>query len=97
MSPEQITQIIRQTLYIALELAAPFLILALIIGLVISIFQAVTHIQEITLSFVPKMLLVALALGIFFPWMLKIMTKFTNNLLVHQWDRVTHFVHYVIQ
>lgn len=97
MSPEQITQIIRQTLYIALELAAPFLILALVIGLTISIFQAITHIQEITLSFVPKMLLVAVALGIFFPWMLKIMTKFTNNLLVHQWDRVTHFVDYVIQ
>lgn len=97
MTPEQITQIVRQTLYIALELAAPFLILALVIGLLISIFQSMTHIQEITLSFVPKMLIVAAALAIFFPWMLKILTKFTNNLLIHQWDKVTHFVHYVGQ
>lgn len=97
MTPEQITQVIRQTLYTALEMAAPFLILALVVGLLISIFQSITHIQEITLSFVPKMLVVAASLAIFFPWMLKILTKFTNNLLIHQWDKVTHFAHYVGQ
>ena len=97
MTPEQITQIIRQTLYIALELAAPFLVLALVIGLTISVLQTATHVQEMTLSFVPKMLVVGLVIAIFFPWMLKIMTKFTNNLWVHQWEKVTHFVHYVLQ
>ncbi len=97
MTPEQITQIVRQTLYIALEVAAPFLILALVVGLLVSIFQSVTHIQEMTLAFVPKMLIVGLSIAIFFPWMLKMMTKFTNNLLIHQWDKVTHYVNYVIQ
>lgn len=97
MTPEQITQLIRQTLYVALEIAAPFLLLALVIGLTISVLQAVTHVQEMTLSFVPKMLIVGLSLAIFFPWMLKIMTKFTNNLWVHQWDKVTHLIHYVLQ
>lgn len=67
MTPEQITQIVRQTLYIALEVAAPFLILALVVGLLVSIFQSVTHIQEMTLAFVPKMLIVGLSIAIFFP------------------------------
>ncbi|MCH9610563.1 MAG: Flagellar biosynthetic protein FliQ [Chlamydiales bacterium] len=97
MSPEQISKIISQTLYTALEIATPFLLLALVIGLVISILQAACHVQEMTLSFVPKMLIVGLSIAIFFPWIMKIMTKFVNNLWIHQWDKVTHFVHYVLQ
>ncbi|MBS0623204.1 MAG: flagellar biosynthetic protein FliQ [Verrucomicrobia bacterium] len=97
MTPEYITQIITQTLYTALELSAPFLLLALVIGLLISIFQSLTQIQEMTLSVIPKMLLVGLALVIFFPWMLKIMTKFTNHLLIHGWERATHVAQYVLQ
>ena len=97
MSPEQISQVIRQTLYIALELAAPFLLLALVVGLLISILQAVTHIQEMTLSFVPKMLIVGFSIALFFPWILKMMTKFVNTLWVHQWDNVTYLVDYVLQ
>ena len=89
MTAEQITQIVRQTLFTALEISAPFLLLALCIGILISLFQSLTHMQEMTLSFVPKMVVVAAALAIFFPWMLKILTKFTNNLLVHQWEKVT--------
>ena len=95
MSPEQITHIVRETLYTALEIAAPFLLLALIIGLVVSLFQSLTQLQEMTLSFVPKMLGLGLALAIFFPWMLKILTKFTNNLLLYQWEKVTSLVDYV--
>jgi flagellar biosynthesis protein FliQ len=95
MSPEQITHIIRQTLLTALELSSPFLILALLIGVIISLIQSMTRMQEMTLSFVPKMIAVAAALAIFFPWMLKILTKFTNNLLVCQWEKVTSFIHYV--
>lgn len=95
MTPEQITHLIRQTLYTALEIASPFLILALIVGLSISLIQSLTQIQEMTLSFVPKMIALAIALAIFFPWMLKILTKFTNNLLIHGWDKVTSFVNYV--
>lgn len=93
MTPEQITYLMRQTLYIAMEIGAPFLLLAMVVGLIISIIQSFTHIQEMTLSFVPKMFVVAIALAVFFPWMLKILTKFTNNLLVYQWEKVTALVY----
>ena len=92
MSPEQITQLIRETLYVALEISAPFLILALVVGILVSLLQTVTHIQEMTLSFVPKMLSLVLALAILFPWILKIMVKFTNNILVFQWGKVVAYI-----
>ena len=95
MTPEQITHVVRQTLLTALELSTPFLSIALIVGILISLIQSMTHMQEMTLSFVPKMVIVAAALAIFFPWMLKILTKFTNNLLVYQWEKVTSYTHYV--
>ncbi len=95
MTSEQITQIVRQMLLVALEIAAPFLLIALIVGILISLVQAATRIQEMTLTFVPKMVVVAVTLAIFFPWMLKMLTKFTNNLLLHQWDKVTSLTHYV--
>lgn len=65
MTSEQITHIVRHTLFISLEIAAPFLLLALIIGIIISLLQSVTHMQEMTLSFVPKMIVVAAALAVF--------------------------------
>jgi len=92
MTAEQITQIVRQTLFTALEISAPFLLLALIIGILVSIVQALTHMQEMTLSFVPKMVIVAASLAIFFPWMLKILTKFTDNLWISQWEKITSFI-----
>jgi flagellar biosynthetic protein FliQ len=88
MTAEQITQLIRQTLFTALEIAVPFLIIAFLIGTLFSFIQALTHVQEMTLAFVPKMIGVAVALAIFFPWMLKILTKFTNNLLIYQWEKI---------
>ncbi len=94
MTPEQITHTVRQMLYTAIEIAAPFLLIALIVGILVSLIQSLTQIQEMTLSFVPKMLAVALALTLFFPWMLKILTKFTHNLLLYEWDKVTNFIHY---
>ena len=97
MTPEHVIQIIEQTLYFALQMAAPFLILSLVVGLVISVLQSMTHVQEMTLSFVPKMLVVGFALALFLPWMLKMMTKFTHNLWISQWDKVTYFIQYVIQ
>lgn len=89
MSPEQLIDILRQTLWTTLEIAAPFLIIALIVGILISLFQTFTHIQEMTLSFVPKMIIVAAALAVFFPWMLKLLTRFTHQILIHKWDLVT--------
>ena len=63
-----------------LLLAAPLLICALVVGLIVSVFQAVTQINEATLSFIPKILAVAVALIICAPWMLDVISKFTVTL-----------------
>ncbi len=80
MTPEFVISITTKTLQMALIIAAPMLLFGLIAGLIISIFQAVTQIQEMTLTFIPKILAVVAALVIFFPWMLNTMTTFTINL-----------------
>lgn len=82
----------RQTLLIAIELASPFLLLALVIGLGVSLFQSMTQIQEMTLSFVPKIIGVAVAVALLFPWILKMMTKFTNDLLLGQWSQFIYAI-----
>lgn len=63
----------------AILLAAPMLLAGLIVGLMVSMFQAATSINEMTLVFIPKMLAVGLALLIFFPWMLQLMIDFTQQ------------------
>ena len=80
MTPEFVINITTKTLQMALIIAAPMLLFGLIAGLIISIFQAVTQIQEMTLTFIPKILAVVAGLIIFFPWMLNTMTTFTINL-----------------
>jgi flagellar biosynthetic protein FliQ len=70
----------REALTVTLLIAAPMLIFGLVVGLVISIFQAVTQINEMTLTIVPKILAVALALLIFLPWMISMMTDFTRHM-----------------
>jgi flagellar biosynthetic protein FliQ len=88
MTPEQITQIFRETLVTAIQISSPFLILALVAGFVISILQSFMHIQEMTLSFAPKIILLTLLLAVLFPWVLKMMIKFTNHILIYQWERI---------
>ena len=61
--------------------AAPMLLAGLVVGLLVSIFQAATSINEMTMTFIPKMLAVAIALLIFFPWMLQVMIEYTKNLI----------------
>ena len=73
----------QQALSVALMIAAPMLGFGLIVGLVVSVFQAATQIQEMTLSFVPKIVAVVAALMIFGPWMLNLMMKFSENLLAN--------------
>ena len=67
----------------ALLLSAPMLGFGLITGLVISVFQAVTSIQEMTLTFIPKILAVFFALLIFLPWLLQVIIGFTQNILIN--------------
>jgi flagellar biosynthetic protein FliQ len=69
----------RQAMITAVKLCGPVLLLGLVVGLIVSIFQAVTQLQEMTLTFVPKLIAVAIGLIIFGPWMLSTMTSFTTN------------------
>lgn len=80
MTPQMVVQIGREALSVTLMVAAPMLAFGLIIGLVISIFQAVTQINEMTLTFVPKILAVAFALVVFLPWMINMLTDFTRHM-----------------
>lgn len=80
MTPEFITGFFFDAIKTAISLAAPMLLAGLGIGLLVSLFQAVTSINEMTLTFIPKMLAVAVALIFFFPWMMQTMVVFTQNL-----------------
>jgi len=82
MSQDYIIFLAREAVYAILLLSGPLLGASLIIGLLISIFQATTQIQEQTLTFVPKIVLVMISLVIFGPWMLNILVAFTTNLFM---------------
>ena len=79
MSPELIVQIGRRSFETVLMLSAPLLIAALVVGILISIFQAVTSINEATLAFAPKIVAVMVAMVVFFPWMMSYMSDFTRE------------------
>lgn len=81
MSADFIIGLAGQAVYTVLKASAPMLILALVVGLIISIFQATTQIQEQTLAFVPKIVAVFLAIIVFGPWILNTVVDFTYNLL----------------
>lgn len=81
MSAELIIGIFAQAIKIAILLAAPMLLTALLVGLLVSIFQTATQINEMTMTFVPKMLAVGVSILLFFPWMLNILSDFARNLL----------------
>ncbi len=80
MTPELVLQLARRSFETTLLLAAPLLIASLVIGLVISVFQAVTSINEATLAFAPKIVAVMIAMIIFFPWMMTYMSDFTREI-----------------
>jgi flagellar biosynthetic protein FliQ len=80
MSDADVTDIAAQTMIVAAKVAAPILLTALLVGFLISVFQAATQIQEQTLSFVPKIVAVALALLITGNWVLAELVSFTESL-----------------
>jgi flagellar biosynthetic protein FliQ len=80
MSDTDIIQIALQTMLVALKLSAPILVTSLVIGFTISLFQSMTQIQEFTLSFVPKLIGVGIALLVCGNWMLHTMVAFTIQL-----------------
>ncbi|WP_207005250.1 flagellar biosynthesis protein FliQ [Trinickia mobilis] len=81
MTPESVMSLAHQAMYVALLLAAPLLLVALVVGLVVSLFQAATQINETTLSFIPKLLAVAVTMVIAGPWMLTTMLDYLRHVL----------------
>ena len=79
MSSEFIIQLAGEAVYTVLKASAPMLILALVVGLIISVFQAATQIQEQTLAFVPKIVVVLLSILVFGPWILQSEQTNHNN------------------
>lgn len=88
MSQESVIAIAEQGIWTVLLIAGPLLLLALLVGLIVSIFQATTQIQEQTLAFIPKIIAVLVGIVIFGPWMLSTMLSYTNEILTN----LTRFV-----
>jgi flagellar biosynthetic protein FliQ len=80
MTPEMVVQLGRRSFEAVILLSAPLLICALVVGLLISVFQAVTSINEATLAFAPKIIAVMVAMVVFFPWMMMYMSDFTREI-----------------
>lgn len=83
MTPESVATIGKEAIEIVLLISAPMLGFGLVVGVMISIFQAATQIQEMTLTFVPKIVAVFIALLIFFPWMMQTMIEFTREMILN--------------
>jgi flagellar biosynthetic protein FliQ len=81
MTPETVLQLGRNALEMALILAGPVLAFGLVAGLTVSVFQALTQINEMTLTFIPKIGAAMLALALFGPWMLQKMLNYTTALI----------------
>ena len=80
MTPEMVVAIGREALTVTLMIAGPMLAAGLIVGVVISLFQAVTQIQEMTITFVPKIIAIAGAMLVFLPWMINVATDFARHM-----------------
>ena len=81
MTPEVVMSMTYQALRVALIMAGPLLLMTLAVGLIISIFQAATQINEMTLSFIPKLLAVGATLVLLGPWLLSTMVDYIRSLL----------------
>lgn len=81
MSETEVLDIARDGMMVMLLVSAPMLLVGLAVGLTISIFQTLTHIQEMTLTFIPKIVAVFGSMVIFLPWMLRELTEFTQRIM----------------
>ena len=81
MSTTDAIQLAREAMLVALLLAAPMLGFGLLVGLLVSVIQAVTQVNEMTLTFIPKIIAVMLALALFLPWIMRIIVDFTIRLI----------------
>ena len=88
MSEQAVIDMLREAFTIALRLAAPLLLVSLTVGLIISIFQAATQIQEQTLTFVPKLIIIGLTLILLAPWMITVIREF----VIAHFERMLNFM-----
>lgn len=88
MTPETVISIAEQGIWVVLMVCGPLLLLALVVGLIVSIFQATTQIQEQTLAFVPKIVAVLLGIVFFGPWMLSRILSYANDIF----SNLTRFI-----
>lgn len=88
MTPDSVIAIAEQGIWVVLLVCGPLILLALVVGLLVSIFQATTQIQEQTLAFVPKIVAVLLGIVFFGPWMLSKMLSYANDIF----SNLTRFV-----
>ncbi|MDE3838531.1 flagellar biosynthetic protein FliQ [Bacillus methanolicus] len=88
MTSEAVISIAEQGIYTVLMISGPLLLLALVVGLIVSIFQATTQIQEQTLAFIPKIIAVLLGVVFFGPWMLSHMLSYANEIF----SNLTRFI-----
>ncbi|MFT4413576.1 flagellar biosynthesis protein FliQ [Fredinandcohnia humi] len=88
MNPEFVISLAEKGIYTTLMISGPLLLLALVVGLIVSVFQATTQIQEQTLAFIPKIVAVLVGLVFFGPWMLSKMLSYTHDIF----SNLTRFV-----
>lgn len=80
MTVELLNQISRQTFETILLVGGPVLLVSLVVGVLISLFQAITQLQEMTMTFIPKIIAVFVTLVIALPWMVKVLVSFTRSI-----------------
>ena len=78
-----IAQLGKEALKTALLVAGPALLVSLVVGLIVSVFQVVTSLQDQTIAFVPKVIVVLLVVALSFPWMLQVMVRFTTHMFTY--------------
>jgi flagellar biosynthetic protein FliQ len=86
MGVTEVLDVSRDAVIVTLKIGMPIMLIALIVGLVVSLFQALTQIQEMTLSFIPKMIAIFISLLLLMPFMLSTLTTFTHGLA----ERIVH-------
>jgi flagellar biosynthetic protein FliQ len=89
MNEMVVMKLVKDAIWLVLLLSAPSLLLGLVIGLIVSIFQAVTSIQEMTLALIPKILVVFAAVLFFGPWSIRLLTNYTYQII----SNIPHYLH----
>jgi flagellar biosynthetic protein FliQ len=81
MGTDFVIQLGQEALWVTLKISGPILIFGMVVGLIVSVLQATTQVQEQSLAFIPKILAVAITLAVFGPWMLSVLLDFTNGIM----------------